>query len=58
MNSKSILELKNIFSSKEQLSINQQFDLKGGEDKRRDNTLSKILIRPTATTSTTRTTGI
>jgi hypothetical protein len=36
MNSKSILELKNIFSTKEQLSIGQQLNVKGGDDKRND----------------------
>jgi hypothetical protein len=37
MNSKSILELKNIFSTKEKLTIDQQIHVKGGEDdKRRD----------------------
>jgi hypothetical protein len=36
MNSKSILELKNIFSTKEKLTIDQQIHVKGGDDKRRD----------------------
>jgi hypothetical protein len=36
MNSKSIFELKNIFSSEEQLTIGQQLIIKGGDDKRND----------------------
>lgn len=36
MNSKSIFELKNIFSNKEQLSVGQQLNIKGGDDKRND----------------------
>jgi hypothetical protein len=36
MNSKSIFEIKNIFSAKEQLTISQQLIIKGGDDKRND----------------------
>jgi hypothetical protein len=36
MNSKSIFELKNIFSTREQLTIGQQLNVKGGDDKRTD----------------------
>jgi hypothetical protein len=36
MNSKSIFEIKNIFSTKEQLTIGQQLIIKGGDDKRND----------------------
>jgi hypothetical protein len=36
MNSKSIFELKNIFSTEEQLTIGQQLIIKGGDDKRND----------------------
>jgi hypothetical protein len=48
MNSKSILELKNIFATREQLTIGQQLNIKGGDDKRREDIASK-----TTTTTTT-----
>ena len=50
MNSKSILELKNIFSAKEQLSIGQQLNVKGGDDKRTDARIPiVVIIKPTTT---------
>jgi hypothetical protein len=63
MNRNSIKDLKNIFSAKEQLTIGQQLNIKGGdgeddEDKRRDGCRSASsgttgTVDPKATTTTT-----
>jgi hypothetical protein len=63
MNRNSIKDLKNIFSAKEQLTIGQQLNIRGGdgeddEDKRREGARSASTSGSTTTTSETTSTAV